>query len=75
MGQSSPRIDTMHGKETRSHITELLWGESTGQQLSSLQRVGNKEFCVLFFAFLIYWTHLRLVPHICVSELAQHWFR
>ena len=25
--------------------------------------------------FVIYLTHLPLVPHICVSELNQHWFR
>ena len=31
--------------------------------------------CMLGDGFCQLLTHLPLVPHICVSELGQHWFR
>ena len=43
---------------------------------SKAKRIHNK-LCVYFKGYTLFkiLTHLPLVPHICVGELNQHWFR
>ena len=38
-------------------------------------KVSVKFLNSLFFAYKKYLTHLAPVPHICINELGQHWFR
>ena len=44
-------------------ITRLSDSGDVGESTSAAQQ------------WLAHLTHLPLVPHICVSESAQHWFR
>ena len=72
-----------HPVSAREHISGVylirileVWKHEGGKCISMLP--WAYQYCILVYAqmnYLSLLTHLPLVPHVCISESSQHWFR
>ena len=70
----SSKLDHREHILVKSYLKNFAWSLTNGAAFKK-RRLKMSAKCQPFCLIIIVLIHLPLVPHICVSELGQRWFR